>query len=659
MKTAKKETILILSFILFSLLVPMTSAEILIGQTASLYNVGDDFGITIKISPLTPVSDFLTASLICSGTEIGIYKSPQSVAQGEEKEINISARLDNFLVQGTEGKCFIKASFGGEEVSSQEFEVTNDVRLDLNIQGVIFNPGETVSVTGKAEKANGKPVEGFVELTVPEIKFSFTGPVNAGAFNITFRIPEDASSGSYDLKARVYEKDISGKVVNEGSTSALIRINQIVKEIGIALSDQTISPNGVLTYSVILYDQAGEHASGDASVRVYKPEGSLFDQRILRSDESATVPLVLSSPPGYWNIETKYENFETSKQFLVEEFEDLSFTLVGSTLILENTGNVPFTGPVEIGIGDTTEIRDLEGLKIGESLKYELKAPDGEYAIEVGEGSNKQVLGTIPLTGRAISIQSAGDKSVLATSLWVLVSLIALLVVALAVVYIYKRLMHGKSLASPKTSQQKKVDSLVAAATSQKEKEENKNLIDKGVKQNSSIISVYIKNMPVLDKNPDAVKTIDTALWKAKEVGAKIYADGDFRVIILSEILTKEKENEMKAINAARAIERVFDIYNRRSAQKIEFGIGVNSGVLIVESSQEKFRFMSLNNVIAATKRMSEISRNDTLISESVRNKVLGKIKTSKLPDKNFWKIERVIDRSAYQDHIHRAIKRD
>ena len=165
--------------------------------------------------------------------------------------------------------------------------------------------------------------------------------------------------------------------------------------------------------------------------------------------------------------------------------------------------------------------------------------------------------------------------------------------------------------------------------------------------------------MPVLDKNPDAVKTIDTALWKAKEVGAKIYADGDFRVIILSEILTKEKENEMKAINAARAIERVFDIYNRRSAQKIEFGIGVNSGVLIVESSQEKFRFMSLNNVIAATKRMSEISRNDTLISESVRNKVLGKIKTSKLPDKNFWKIERVIDRSAYQDHIHRAIKRD
>ena len=76
------------------------------------------------------------------------------------------------MVQGTEGKCFIKASFGGEEVSSQEFEVTNDVRLDLNIQGVIFNPGETVSVTGKVEKANGKPVEGFVELTVPEIKFS-------------------------------------------------------------------------------------------------------------------------------------------------------------------------------------------------------------------------------------------------------------------------------------------------------------------------------------------------------------------------------------------------------------------------------------------------------------------------------------------------------
>jgi preprotein translocase subunit SecG len=658
MKTLKKETILMLSLVLFSLLIPITSAEILIGQTSSLYNIGDNFDITIKIKPSAPLSDFLIASLVCDGTEINIYKSPQSLAQGEEKEVKISARLDTFLVQDTEGECHIEVSFGEEEAKSQEFEVTNDIGVSLNIQGILFGPGETVSVSGKTDKANGNPVDGFVELSVPEIGFSFTGPVKDGVFNVTFRVPEDAISGSYDLTARAYEKDVADKITNEGSASARIKIKQVVKEIGIALSDQTVSPNEELTYSIILYDQAGEHASGDVSVKIYKPEGSLFDQKILKSDESSTIPLISSSPPGYWKIETKYENFETSKQFLVEELRDLSFTLVGSTLIVENTGNIPFTGPIEIGVGDKIELRELSDLKIGESLKYELKAPDGDYTIEVSEGSEKQTVGTTFLTGRAITIQAAGDGSILTTSLWVLVSLIALLVIALAVVYLYKRLIHGKSLVPQKTAQQKKVDGLVAAATSQKTKQENQNLIDKGVKQDSSIISLHIKNMSALESNSEAVKIIDAALWKAKEVGAKIYADGNYRIIILNEILTKEKENEMKSIHTSRAMERVFMAHNRKSAQKIEFGLGINSGTLIVEASKERFRFMSLNNVIAATKRISESASSEVLISESVKNRVLGKVKTTKLHDKNLWRLERVVDRSAYADHINSLTKK-
>lgn len=652
MSNAQKGLIVIL---LISLLIPITSAEILIGQTSSLYNLGDDFEITIKLKPSSPVSDFLTANLVCEETDIEIYKGPHSLAQNEEKEVKISARLDSFLVDDVEGDCHVSAFFGDEEVSSQDFQLTSDLTVNLNVQGIAFNPGETVSLTGEADKANGKALDGFIEISVPEIDFKFTGPVKAGFFNTTFRVPEDSPSGNFNLKARVYEKDPSGKQTNEGSTSALIKVNQVVKEVAIALSDQTISPNEKLTYSVILYDQAGKHASGDVSVRIYKPEGSLFDQRILRADESSTVPLVATSPPGYWKIETKYQSFETSKQFLVEEHKDLSFTLVGTTLILENTGNVPFTGPVEIGIGEKTEIKDIEDLQLGESLKYELKAPDGEYTIEVGEGSEKQTIGTTFLTGRAISANAPGESGILTTSLWVLVSLVALLIIALGAVYSYKKLLHGKESSIPqKSTEQKKMDSLVASAATQKAKQENKNLIDKGVKQESSIISIHLKNLGILEKNPDAMKVIDSALWKAKEVGAKIYADADYRVVILNEILTREKENEIKAINVSRTIERVFEAYNRRSAQKIEFGIGINSGTLIVEASKERFRFMSLNNVIATTKRISESSKNETLISESVKSKLLGKIKATKLLDKNLWKLDRVVDRSAYEDHVNK-----
>lgn len=657
MNTSKKETIVALSAIVCLLLIPITSAEILIDQPESLYNLGDDFEIKITLNPQTPVSGFLTATLVCGESITEIYRSPQSVAQNEEKEVTISARLDRFLMEGNEGECYIRADFGAEHVNSQKFEVTDEIGVTLNIEGITFNPGEEVSVYGQTDKANGKPVEGFVEVSVPKIDFSFTGPTKKGNFNITFKVPEDAPSGSYEITARAYEKDLLDQVTNQGSTTAKIRIKQVVKEIGIALSDQSTSPTEEISYSIILYDQAGEHAEGDVSVKIYKPKGSMLDQRIVRSDKSITIPLTKSSPPGYWEIQANYESLSTTKQFLVEEFRDLSFTLIENTLIVENTGNVPFTGPVEVTIGDVSDIKEIKDLQIGESLKYTLKAPDGEYTIQAGGGSEKQTVGSTFLTGRAITVQATGDGSVMTTSLWVLGSLIILLILALVAVYFYKRLMHGNKQSTPSpdpksTVPQKKVDKVTASATAQKAKEQSQHIIDKGEKQESSIVSLHIKNLEQLEKTHEATSIIDTALWKAKEAGAKIYADGDYRIMIFSPILTKEKENEMKAIHTARAIQRVFLTHNRRSAHKVKFGLGVNTGTLIVEASQEKFRFMSLNNIIANTKRISQAADSETLIPEALRKKVVGKVKVQKLEGKNYWKIDRVVDRSAYSDHI-------
>ncbi len=657
MKTRKKETITLICFALLLLILPATSAEVMVGQPKSLYNIGDDFEITLTVIPRTPISDFLTASLVCNNKKVEIYRSPLSANQGEEKQVKIAAKLDTFLLQDTGGNCHIEASFGGETATSLKFEITGEIGIALNVQGIAFNPGETVSVNGKTEKANGKLVDGYVDVFVDNIDSKFSALVKDGVFNLTFRIPENSQAGNYELTVKAYEKDVSGKTTNQGETSAFIRVNQVVKEVAIALSDQSTSPKEELTYSIILYDQAGDRAQNDVSVKVYKPEGALFDQKIVRSDQSVAVPLIASSSPGYWKIEAKYEDLQSSKQFLVEEYKDISFTLIENTLIIENIGNVPFTDPIEVAIGGVTEIKEIKSLPVGSSMKYELKAPKGEYEIEVSKGSEKQTLGTTFLTGRAIGVSAPGEGGIVTTSLWVLASLILLMILALAAVYIYKRLMHPKTT-QDKTLPQRKVDQITSSGIAQKTKQDNQNLIDKGVKQDASIISLHVKNMSSFANNEDAIKMIDTALWKAKEAGAKIYADGNYRIAILAPVLTRENENEVKAIQVARAMEKLISAHNRRSAQKIDFGIGVNSGTLIVETSQEKFRFMSLNNVIASTKRISELSQNETLISESVKNKMLGKAKVVKLADKNLWRVEKVIDRSAYADHISALTKR-
>ncbi|MFH1290798.1 MAG: hypothetical protein ABIH92_05325 [Nanoarchaeota archaeon] len=657
MRIPKKGALVGLFITLTFFLISNASAELLFGQTESLYNVGDKFDISIKVSPQTYASNFLSAKLICEGKEIELFRSPLSVEAGGEEEIIISTNLDNFLIGGVKGFCFLKASFGDEVADSQKFEVTNEVGVTLNIEGILFNPRESVNVHGQAKKANGVPLEGFVEVSIPGIDFSYTGQVASGEFNFNFTIPSNAPSGGYTLEVRAYEKDIFGSIINEGTTASTVRIKQIIRELEVALNDQSVTPVEELTYSIIVYDQAKEHAEADVSIVIYRPDGTVLEKKIVRAEETNAVSLESNAAPGYWRIEAKLNELETTKEFLIEEFKDVSFSLENQTLVIENTGNVPYNGPVEITIGGINEVKELD-LPLGESKKFKLLAPDGEYNIEVGKGSKKQELGTTFLTGKAISVEDIGGD-LFGTSFVILLGLITILVIAVVVVYFYKKISRDKASPLGKSTISKKPGKTGPEIIKSASKELPGNVIDKGEKQESSIISLKIKNMQELGgANSEAMKSIDSALWRAKEAGAKIYSDGDFRIMIFAPILTQEKDNSVIAIRSARTIERVLHSHNRRASPKINFGLAANLGNLIVESKEGKFRFMSLNNIIATTKRLSEESNAETLISESLRKKTVGRVKAEKLKDKNLWKVEKVIDRAAYSDHI-RTLTRD
>src|SRR3989344_8647217 len=178
---------------------------------------------------------------------------------------------------------------------------------------------------------------------------------------------------------------------------------------------------------------------------------------------------------------------------------------------------------------------------------------------------------------------------------------------------------------------------------------ESSSLIDKGEKQESSIISLKIKDSSSLQD--ESSKTIETALWKAKEAGARIYVNGEFRIIIFAPVLTKEKDNSLRAVRTAQTIERILTEYNRRSAKKIDFGVGVGVGDIIVELKEGKFKFMSINNTIASTKNIAQSSNSEVLISEKLHRYTAGKVKTEKRAD-NIWKVISLSDRSDQKDFL-------
>ena len=99
--------------------------------------------------------------------------------------------------------------------------------------------------------------------------------------------------------------------------------------------------------------------------------------------------------------------------------------------------------------------------------------------------------------------------------------------------------------------------------------------------------------------------------------------------------MTKTKENDYKAISLAQTLERTLEQYNKHSQQKINFGIGVHNGELIVESKDGKFKFTSLGTAITLPKRISSHANSEVLLSEVVHRKTSAKVKAEK--DHDFW----------------------
>lgn len=645
MKNHGKGALFLVSLALVLFLTSFASAEILLSQTESVYNVGDDFKIDITLTSQTFSSDFFSASLICPESEsIELYKSPFTIKAGDQKEFSIETSLGNFLVSGRTGKCHIETNYANFQATSQEFEITSQIDVTLNIQGTAFNPKENVLIYGEAKKLNGDNLNGYVEITIPNTGTVLSAPVKEGKFSTNFTIPDKAKSGNYQISARAFESDDSGEELNFGVATTSLRVKQIMKKMGIAFDQQSVVPGSSITYTVLIYDQADEPMETDASIIVYTPGNVVAEKKLVKSHKSIEFKTDQNDTPGYWKIESEAGEFNAEKTFLIEEYEALSFNLVNEILTVENVGNVPYYKPFEVSIGGVKEVKNLkEPLPVGQTKQFKLVAPQGDYSIEVNDGSSTQSLGTTFLTGRAISVEDVGGS--LSNNLWVLLALILILLIAIAGLYAYRYLSKNKKAGGA-------VPQKVAGAMMKPQHSQELNLIDKGLKQESEIIAINLRNPEVLQEGSPQAGALDSALWKASESGAKVYTEADFRVIVLTEILTKHKDNSLNAVSLAQTIDRILSEYNKRSPQPLQYGIGVHNGQLIVEQKDGKFRFISVDNSISNAKKISREANSEVLLSESLHRKTIGKVKAEKVKDKNYFTIKRVVDRSLHQDYI-------
>jgi len=625
------------------LLLPSVSALIAVGDVSTLYSIGDELNASIVLSSKIDAYEFLTTELVCGTDRIVLYKSPFSVKANELTNTLISVNLGRALIGSLNGECFLHASYGAEIFDTEKFKISNTITVSAQTANTLFEPGEIVKVSGKTTKENGKIVNGLVEVKIQGLKSSYaSGVVTSGQFEVNMPIPKNAPAGDYNVTIYVYDQDKSGIIANDGTASTAIKIKQVIRLVDIALSSTSIFPGEEMLYTILAYDQSGNKIEGEtAELRIYSGENKLFSKSTVQSGQQNGFPIGSNYSSGYWGFYAKIENLSASANFNVESKQNVSYTFENSTLVISNIGNVAYNKMVEITVDGNRDVKDVQ-LEIGETKRFKIYAPNGEYSITVSDGLNSINFGRIFLTGNAFAIKDITSNGNLLIMGWI----ILIIGLGLLVLYYYNKVSKKHSFARPPMHMAK--PKILSAAS---------NLIKNGEKEDCSIITLKIKNLEEIEKaRGPALDVLRSGISKAKEAKAKVYSDGNYRTFVFSKILTGEKDNTLLAARIAKEIEASLKEHNKKFAQKIDFGIGVNVGDMIVESIDGNFKFSSLGNVIILSKKISENAVQETLMSDNAHRRITGKARGEKIGE--FWRIKHIIDRERHSEFINRFLNK-
>jgi len=375
------------------------SAEMIISQQPTeVYNLGDVLDTSITLTTSKGIYDYLQISLICNNYETILPKEEISLISNGELIIEKSIFLINKFIGSAVGTCKIKASLEDspqDSLFSNEFEISNSLNVESAIEKKDFEPGENIIINGNATKKN------------------------------QINIPNDAKAGNYFVKVEAYEKDPLGETTNIGITGHDIFVKQVPTSLEILLENKEVEPGTDLKIKTILYDQTGEKIDSSAIITIKNKNNKILEQVEITTGGFFEFPIAYNEPPAEWTIIALSNKITGEFHFKIIEKQDVKVDVINNTLILKNIGNVPYNASLMIKFGNEPIRIDLE-LEVDEVKKYSLKAPDGEYVLEIIADEESKFTENVALTGKSISVKEISDFGVLFETpiVWIFVILI-------------------------------------------------------------------------------------------------------------------------------------------------------------------------------------------------------------------------------------------
>jgi len=649
-----------LIFLMFSLNISIASAEILFSQQKSVYNLGDDLNVEVEIKPSQYTSTFFEMNLQCQESKVNIHKEHLTLSPGQKKRVSSSLSLTRSFLGEMSGQCSILANFGNEKGESQIFTISNKIHISINIANMSIDAGDSIVLKGTALKENGVQVNGFLEANVEGTGIKITKEVIKGQFEASLLFPGNTRAGAYVLNVKVYEK-YQGEETNSGEYKISLSVRKKPTKLEIAISKQSIIPGESLVFIPILYDQANEEVGGDISVKIYDPFEKIIFQKILKSGEEQEFQINSNHSFGYWSIKAETLGLEAKRLFYVEEYVKASFDIVNDTLVIKNIGNTVYKKAVQISIGEIIEIKNID-LDVNQEKKLRLTG-NGKYNVRVSDGSEELVLSDVSLTGQVIGVKDVKRNISLATR-YPIVWLFLIAVFGLFILILVQRVVKKKFELHSPVLKKEPVNEKIKAVIEEQSKEKlfvpapshieraEHSLVLNGRKENSGILAVRIKDL----KNAKKLSgpTINNVIKKIVEYKGVVYETSEYLIGIFASPVTKTFENDVLALKVSKQIKDILGEHNQKMRHKIDYGVGLNSGELILKKEPNILRFTAIGNALNLAKKISDLSKDEILLSENMQNRLGSQIRAEKEMKQgiNVYHIKSIIDRDKNKKFI-------
>lgn len=429
---------IIFVFLLFAYLINIISAGVYFTNIQPIYNLGDMIDADITVSP--EGEGPLKLTLTCDNTTLEVYK-------GAPPE-KIQLPLTSLWMNGMTGECYFTGDYLNEKKESVRFRISKKLELTVLTNSIYSKAGGTITISGNARKLNNEPINGEVEISMPQITADkLYGPVNNGEFSVSYTLAKDISSGDYRIDIIAYEKTLNEKT-SEGMEILNLNVFQSASSLDIALDNPRIDPGNIISFKPILSDQSGKTMDSEVSIIINDPNKNRIYEKLGRTSETQEYKTKTNMSSGYYTIEISTGDLIKIKDFYINEKALVNFEIRNDTLIVTNTGNIIYNKSIQIDISGKSFIRKIDNLAPGESKEFFLSGVDGLYDISVKDDSSELSENSIPLTGNAIAVSDV-KKGFSAIANTPIIWIILLIVLGAVILFLFRDILKKRSVAYP------------------------------------------------------------------------------------------------------------------------------------------------------------------------------------------------------------------